>query len=85
MENELDALDADVLPEETLTVLDQNSNFKEEALAPAKTTAAEKRPVTDHVPGRKKDAPAPARVQQVRTPFLGPIVFPSHCPTSVGW
>lgn len=64
LENELDALDADVVPEEALTILDQNSSFKEEALAPPKPKAAEKRPVTDHLPGRKKDALAPARVQQ---------------------
>ncbi|KAK1331532.1 hypothetical protein QTO34_009489 [Cnephaeus nilssonii] len=60
-EKELDALDADILPEEALTVLDQNASFKEEALAPARTKGAGKRPVTDNV---KKDALAPAGFQQ---------------------
>lgn len=60
-EKELDALVADILPEEALTVLDQNASFKEEALAPAKTKGVGKRPVTDNV---KKDALAPARFQQ---------------------
>ncbi|EPQ03151.1 Putative protein KIAA0753 [Myotis brandtii] len=64
LENELEALDADILPEEALTILDQNASFKEEALAPAKTKAAGKRPVTDNVPCRRKDALAPARSQQ---------------------
>ncbi|XP_006100727.1 protein moonraker isoform X1 [Myotis lucifugus] len=64
LENELEALDADILPEEALTILDQNASFKEEALAPAKTKAAGKRPVTDNVPSRRKDALAPARSQQ---------------------
>ncbi|XP_054565717.1 protein moonraker isoform X3 [Eptesicus fuscus] len=60
-EKELDALVADILPEEALTVLDQNASFKEEALAPARTKGAGKRPVTDNV---KKDALAPAGFQQ---------------------
>lgn len=64
LENELEALDADILPEEALTTLDQNASFKEEALAPAKTKAAGKRPVTDNVPCRRKDPLAPARSQQ---------------------
>ncbi|XP_006756357.1 PREDICTED: protein moonraker isoform X2 [Myotis davidii] len=64
LENELEALDADILPEEALTTLDQNAIFKEEALAPAKTKAAGKRPVTDNVPCRRKDPLAPARSQQ---------------------
>lgn len=61
LEKELDALVADFLPEEALTVLDQNASFKEEALAPAKTKGEGKRPVTDIV---KKEALAPARFQQ---------------------
>lgn len=61
-EKELDALDADILPEEALTVLDQNASFKEEALAPARTKGVGKRPVTDNV---KKDALALAGFQQV--------------------
>lgn len=65
MENELEALDADILPEEALTTLDRNASFREEALAPPKTKAAGKRPVTDNVPCRRKEALAPARSQQV--------------------
>lgn len=64
LENELDVLDADILPEEAPSVLDQNASFKEEALAPAKTKAVGKKPVTENVPFRKKDALAPARHQQ---------------------
>ncbi|XP_057571775.1 protein moonraker isoform X1 [Hippopotamus amphibius kiboko] len=65
LENELDILDADILPEEAPSILDQNANFKEEALALAKTRAGKKKLVTENVPPfRKKDALAPARLQQ---------------------
>nr|KAF6415995.1 hypothetical protein HJG59_007251 [Molossus molossus] len=64
LENELDVLDADILPEEAPSILDQNASFKEEALAPAKTKAVGKKPVAENVPFRKKDALAPARLQQ---------------------
>ncbi|XP_067572872.1 protein moonraker isoform X2 [Pseudorca crassidens] len=65
LENELDVLDADILPEEAPSVVDQNANFKEEALALAKTRAGKKKLVTETVPPfRKKDTVAPARPQQ---------------------
>ncbi|XP_068387728.1 protein moonraker isoform X2 [Eschrichtius robustus] len=65
LENELDVLDADILPEETPSTVDQNANFKEEALALAKTRAGKKKLVTENVPPfRKKDTLAPARLQQ---------------------
>nr|XP_030717535.1 protein moonraker isoform X3 [Globicephala melas] len=65
LENELDVLDADILPEEAPSVVDQNANFKEEALALAKTRAGKKKLVTENVPPfRKKDTVAPARPQQ---------------------
>nr|XP_019782385.1 protein moonraker isoform X1 [Tursiops truncatus]XP_019782386.1 protein moonraker isoform X1 [Tursiops truncatus]XP_019782387.1 protein moonraker isoform X1 [Tursiops truncatus]XP_019782389.1 protein moonraker isoform X1 [Tursiops truncatus]XP_033703639.1 protein moonraker isoform X1 [Tursiops truncatus]XP_033703640.1 protein moonraker isoform X1 [Tursiops truncatus] len=65
LENELDVLDADILPEEAPSVVDQNANFKEEALALAKTRAGKKKLVTENVPPfRKKDTVAPARLQQ---------------------
>ncbi|XP_045442609.1 protein moonraker isoform X2 [Pipistrellus kuhlii] len=61
LEKDFDALVGDLLPEEALTVPDQNASFKEEPLAPAKTKGEGKRPVTDIV---KKEALAPARSQQ---------------------
>ncbi|XP_059938807.1 protein moonraker [Mesoplodon densirostris] len=65
LENELDVLDADILPEEAPSIVDQNANFKEEALALAKTRAGKKKLVTENVPPfRKKDTLAPARLQQ---------------------
>lgn len=63
LENEFDVLDADILPEEALSILDQNAICREEALALAKTKAVEKRPATE--PVRKKDTLAPTRLQQV--------------------
>lgn len=62
LENEFDVLDADILPEEALSILDQNASFRDKALALAKTKAAEKRPTTE--PVRKKDTLAPTRLQQ---------------------
>ncbi|XP_036077906.1 protein moonraker isoform X2 [Rousettus aegyptiacus] len=62
LENEFDVLDADILPEEALSILDQNASFRDKALALAKTKAAEKRPATE--PVRKKDTLAPTRLQQ---------------------
>ncbi|XP_023386198.1 protein moonraker isoform X4 [Pteropus vampyrus] len=62
LENEFDVLDADILPEEALSILDQNAICREEALALAKTKAVEKRPATE--PVRKKDTLAPTRLQQ---------------------
>ncbi|XP_014645136.1 PREDICTED: protein moonraker isoform X1 [Ceratotherium simum simum] len=64
LENELDVLDADILPEEAPSILDQNASFKEEALAPAKTRAVKKKPVTEDVPARKNDTLVPTRLQQ---------------------
>eukprot|EP00069_Balaena_mysticetus_P014010 bmy_22202T0 len=43
LENELDVLDADILPEEAPSIVDQNANFREEALALAKTRAGKKK------------------------------------------
>ena len=63
LENEFDVLDADILPEEALSILDQNASFRDKALALAKTKAAEKRPAIE--PVRKKDTLAPTRLQQV--------------------
>lgn len=65
LENEFDALDADVLPEEAPSTRDQNASFKEEALALTKTNTVEKKPVTEQGPFRKKDTLASARLQQV--------------------
>ncbi|XP_054431828.1 protein moonraker [Pteronotus mesoamericanus] len=64
LETELDAADADILPEEAPSLPGQSASLREEALALAKTKAPGKRPVTEHGPLRKKDAPAPARLQQ---------------------
>ncbi|XP_023983457.1 protein moonraker isoform X1 [Physeter macrocephalus] len=65
LENELDVLDADILPEEAPSIADQNANFKGEALALAKTRAGKKKLVTENVPPfRKKGTLAPARLQQ---------------------
>uniref|UniRef100_A0A8C8ZYR1 KIAA0753 n=1 Tax=Prolemur simus TaxID=1328070 RepID=A0A8C8ZYR1_PROSS len=64
LESELDLLDADILPEEAPLILDQSASFKDEAIAPAKTKAVKKKPVTENVPFRKKDTLAPARLQQ---------------------
>lgn len=63
-ENELGMLEANILPEEAPSILDQNTSFKEEALALAKTRAVGKKPVPGNVPLRKKDALAPTRLQQ---------------------
>lgn len=63
LENEFDVLDADILPEEALSILDQNASFREEAWALAKTKAVEKRPAPE--PVRKKDTLVPTRLQQV--------------------
>ncbi|XP_066878363.1 protein moonraker [Kogia breviceps] len=65
LENKLDVLDADILPEEAPPIVDQNANFKEEALALAKTRAGKKKLVTENVPPfRKKGTLAPARLEQ---------------------
>lgn len=64
LENELDVVDAKILPEEAPSIPDQNASFKDEALALAKTKAVEQKPVTENVPLRKKDTLAPARLQQ---------------------
>uniref|UniRef100_A0A8C3YVZ6 KIAA0753 n=1 Tax=Catagonus wagneri TaxID=51154 RepID=A0A8C3YVZ6_9CETA len=65
LEKELDALDAEILPEEAPSILDQNTSCKEEALALAKARAVKKKLVTENVPPfRKKDTLAPARLQQ---------------------
>ncbi|XP_032947510.1 protein moonraker isoform X3 [Rhinolophus ferrumequinum] len=64
LENEFDALDADMLPEEAPSARDQNASFKEEALALTKTNPVEKKLVTEQVPFRKKDTLASARLQQ---------------------
>lgn len=61
LEKEFDGLDANSLPEEAPSLLDQNARFKEEALAPAKRNTVEKK----HVPVRKKDSLVSARLQQV--------------------
>ncbi|XP_021528450.2 protein moonraker isoform X3 [Aotus nancymaae] len=63
LQSELDVLDADILPEEGPFILDQSANFKDEALAVAKTKAVQKKPMTEKVPFRKKDTLAPARQQ----------------------
>lgn len=65
LENELDVVDAKILPEEAPSIPDQNASFKDEALALAKTKAVEQKPVTENAPLRKKDTLAPARLQQV--------------------
>ncbi|XP_066119041.1 protein moonraker isoform X1 [Saccopteryx bilineata] len=64
LENELDVLDADILPEEAPSILDQNSGFREESLALAKTRVPRRKPVAENVPLRKKGALATARLQQ---------------------
>ncbi|XP_036752075.2 protein moonraker isoform X2 [Manis pentadactyla] len=64
LENELDVLDADIPQEEAPSVLDQPASSREESLAPANTKAVEKNPRTENVPLRKKEALAPARLQQ---------------------
>lgn len=64
LENELDVVDADTLPEEAPSIPDQNASFKDEALALAKTKAVGQKPVTENAPLRKKDGLAPARLQQ---------------------
>ncbi|XP_008995532.3 protein moonraker isoform X2 [Callithrix jacchus] len=63
LQSELDVLDADILPEEGPFILDQSASFKDEALAVAKTKAVQRKPMTEKVPFRKKDTPAPARQQ----------------------
>ncbi|XP_036885492.1 protein moonraker isoform X2 [Sturnira hondurensis] len=64
LENELHVVDADILPEEAPSIPDQNASFKDEALALAKTKAVGQKPMTENVPLRRKDALAPARLQQ---------------------
>ncbi|KAG8517075.1 Protein moonraker, partial [Galemys pyrenaicus] len=64
LENELDMLDVDILPEEAPPILEQNASFEKEVLAPAKTKAAKKKPMTKNLPLKKNETMAPARVQQ---------------------
>lgn len=64
LENEFDVLDVDMLPEEAPSVGDQNASFKEGALALPKTNTVEKKPVTEHLPFRKKGTLPSARLQQ---------------------
>ncbi|EHB12632.1 hypothetical protein GW7_20755 [Heterocephalus glaber] len=64
LESKLDGLDVDALPEEAPLTPDQTVNFKDEALALAKTGAMKKKPKMENVPFRKKDALEPARLQQ---------------------
>ncbi|XP_035889116.1 protein moonraker isoform X2 [Phyllostomus discolor] len=64
LENELDVVDADILPEEAPSIPDQNASFKDEALALAKTKAVGQKPVMENTPLRKKDGLPPARLQQ---------------------
>ncbi|XP_004685173.1 PREDICTED: uncharacterized protein KIAA0753 homolog isoform X2 [Condylura cristata] len=64
LENEPDALDVNILPEEAPSILEQNTSFKEEILAMAKTKTAKKRPVAENLPSKKKDTMVPARLQQ---------------------
>lgn len=65
LESELDGLDVGILMEEAPLVLDQTTNFKEEALALAKAGAAKKKSKTENVLFRKKDILEPAGSQQV--------------------
>ncbi|XP_013377591.1 PREDICTED: uncharacterized protein KIAA0753 homolog isoform X2 [Chinchilla lanigera] len=64
LESELDGLDVDILLEEAPHALDQTANFRDKALALAKTRAVKKKSKTEHVPFRKKDVLEPARLQQ---------------------
>ncbi|XP_004376294.1 protein moonraker isoform X1 [Trichechus manatus latirostris] len=64
LEDELDVLAVDILQEETPSILDQNASFKDETSALARTRVVKKKPVTVKAPCRKKDALAPARLQQ---------------------
>ncbi|XP_063107063.1 protein moonraker isoform X2 [Cavia porcellus] len=64
LESELDGLDVGILMEEAPLVLDQTTNFKEEALALAKAGAAKKKSKTENVLFRKKDILEPAGSQQ---------------------
>ncbi|XP_036982641.2 protein moonraker isoform X1 [Artibeus jamaicensis] len=64
LENKLDVVNADILPEEAPSIPDQNASFKDEALALAKTKAVGQKPVTENVLLRRKEALAPARLQQ---------------------
>ncbi|XP_037665519.1 protein moonraker isoform X3 [Choloepus didactylus] len=75
LENELEVLDADNIPEEALSILDQNVSFREEASALAKAGAVKKKSVPENLPFRKKDALAPARLWQ------GPHKAERHRPT----
>nr|XP_045054817.2 protein moonraker isoform X2 [Desmodus rotundus] len=64
LESELDVLDADIPPEEAPSTPDQNASFRDEALTLAEPKAVGKKPGTENVPLRRKDALAPARPQQ---------------------
>ncbi|KAM6175272.1 protein moonraker [Erethizon dorsatum] len=64
LESEFDGLDGGILLEEAPLALDQTANFKDEALALAKTGAMKKKSKTENVPFRKKDVLEPARLQQ---------------------
>ncbi|KAM8817826.1 protein moonraker isoform 2-T2 [Rhynchonycteris naso] len=64
LENELNVSDADILPEKAPSILDQNSGFREESLALAKTRVPRRKLVAENVLLRKKGALAPARLQQ---------------------
>ncbi|XP_020032026.2 protein moonraker isoform X1 [Castor canadensis] len=63
LESELDVLGGDIL-EEVPFVLDHDTSFKAQALAPAKTRAVKKKPMTESMPLRKKDTLGPARLER---------------------
>ncbi|XP_006863541.1 PREDICTED: uncharacterized protein KIAA0753 homolog [Chrysochloris asiatica] len=63
LKDESDVLAVDILQEETPPILDQNANFKDET-ALEKTRAVKKKPVIATAPLSKKDALAPAKLQQ---------------------
>ncbi|KAB1265084.1 Protein moonraker [Camelus dromedarius] len=79
LENELDVLDADILPEEAPSIVDQNASFKGEALALAKTRAVKKklglhkseknRPAQAHSKSRLQQTTVSSRLKMNQQPM----------------
>ena len=67
MENGLDAMGAEIFPEEAPSAADHSVRFPADALAPARAGAAAGRPTARSAVLRKKEAQAPARLPQVRS------------------
>lgn len=76
LENGLDVMGAEILPEEAPSAPDHSASFSGDPLALARAGAAAGRSTTRSVVLRKEEARAPVRPPQVRSgPFCGPCFW----------